>query len=290
MWYYSIMENKKIAILTDSSCDINDEMAKELDIHVLRMPIVVDGKSYIEGVDIDLNGLKELFKAGKFAKTSQSTLGDLVNKYEELLKEYDEIIHIPLSSGLSGMYQTAYMLAQNYDNRIVVVDAKHACYPVTLLCLEAKKLLKEGKDIFEIKELIEKHAELTATIIPQDINYLKLGGRITAAAASLANLLKIVPILLLKNGVIDVYDKVRTEKRAIQRGIEPLLDTDNYSDYYWMIIHDERLEEAEVLKAQLEEITKEEVSIQKFGPVILSHTGPGTLAFGRIRKIINDKN
>lgn len=282
------MKNKKIAILTDSSCEIDEATAQELGLYVLRMPIVIDDVEYRDSIDITLDQLKAKLKEGHFAKTSQTKPGDIIEMYEKLLKEYDGIVYIPLASGLSGTYQTASMLAQNYDERIAVVDAKYACYPVTKLCLEAKELVARGYDIFEIKKIIEERCGLVATIIPNDINYLKLGGRITPAAASLANLLKIVPVLSLKEGVIDVYDKVRTEKKAIQKGLEPIVDVDNYADYYWMIIHDDRLEEAKALQAQLHEITGQEVTIEKFGAVILSHTGPGTLAFGRLHKVIND--
>ncbi len=282
------MKNKKIAVLTDSSCEIDEETARALGLYVLRMPIVIDDVEYRESIDITLDELKTKLRQGLFAKTSQTKPGDIIDMYEKLLKEYDEIVYIPLASGLSGTYQTASMLAQNYDGRIAVVDAKYACYPVTKLCLEAKELVNRGYDAAKIKALIEERAELVATIIPNDINYLKLGGRITAAAASLANLLKIVPVLLLRDGVIDVYDKVRTEKKAIQKGLEPIVNVDNYEDYYWMIIHDDRLEEAKALQAQMAEITGQEVTIEKFGTVILSHTGPGTIAFGRLHKVIND--
>lgn len=283
------MKNKKIAVLTDSSCEIDELTANKLGLYVLRMPIEINDVEYKESVDLSLDDLKAKLKEGYFAKTSQPKMGDIIDMYEKLLKEYDAIVYIPLAQNLSGTYQTASMIASNYDNRIAVVDAEYACYPVTKLCLEAKELIKRGyDDIFEIKRIIEERCELYAMIIPNDINYLKLGGRITPAAASLANLLKIVPILSLKNGIIDLYDKVRTEKKAIQKAIVPVTDVENYADYYWMIIHDDRPEEALALKKQLMEITGQEVTIESFGAVILSHTGPGTLAFGRLRKVIRD--
>lgn len=105
---------KKYAILTDSSCDIDDKTAKELGIYVLRMPLTIDEEEFIEGVDIDLTSIKQAMLDGKIVKTSQAQLGSLIKMYDHLLEEYDEIIHIPLSSGLSGMYQTALVQSQNY--------------------------------------------------------------------------------------------------------------------------------------------------------------------------------
>lgn len=282
--------NENIAILIDSACDIDEKKAKELNLHVLRMPIVIDGKEYLESIDINSEELHEMLSNGKFAKTSQVTLGSLVAKYDELLEKYDYIIHIPLSSGLSGMYQTSMMCIKDpkYKDRIAVVDAKFACYPIILLCEDVKKLIAQGKTVFEIKDIIEKEAFMDAIIIPKDINYLKLGGRISPAAASLANLLKIVPILLLKDGKIDVYGKVRTEKRAIETGFEPIVGDKNFDEFNYMVIHDHRMDTALEIKQKLESIVDKEVMVQDFGPVILSHTGPGCIAYGRIKKIVND--
>lgn len=277
---------RKVAILTDSSCDIDDITAKELGIYVLRMPIIIDGKEYIEDVDIKLDDIKTKMAEGKMAKTAQASLGSLIKMYNTLLEEYDEILHIPLSSGLSGMYQTALMQSKTYDGKIAVVDAKCACYPLTKLCLDAKKMIEDGKSAFEIRDIIEREASMMeAVIIPADLNYLKRGGRITPAAAALANLLKIVPILYLKDGVIDVFDKVRTMKKAMARGVEAVSSVDDPSKYYWMIIADGCEELVEKVKADLEAATKQEIEFHYFGAVILSHTGPGVLAFGRIRKM-----
>ncbi len=277
---------RKVAILTDSSCDIDDITAKELGIYVLRMPIIIDGKEYIEDIDIKLDGIKAKMAEGKMAKTAQASLGSLIKMYNTLLEEYDEILHIPLSSGLSGMYQTALMQSKTYDHKIAVVDAKCACYPLTKLCLDAKKMIEEGKSAFEIRDIIERETSMMeAVIIPADLNYLKRGGRITPAAAALASLLKIVPILYLKDGVIDVFDKVRTMKKAISRGIEAIGDVEDPSQYYWMVIADGCEELVEKVKSDLKAITKQEIEFHYFGAVILSHTGPGVLAFGRIRKM-----
>lgn len=276
----------RICILTDSSCDVDIKQAEKLGFYILPMPMMIENKEYIEGIDIELEGIKVFLRNGIPVKTSQATLGNLMRTYETLLDKYDRIIHIPLSSGLSGMYQTALVQSKLYDGRVVVVDAKCACYPLTQLCLDVKALIEQGVDILVIKQLIEKEASmLEAIIIPDDLKYLKMGGRITPAAAALANLLRISPVLYLKSGVIDVYGKTHTLKKAIEKGYEPILKVDNYSDYHWMVIADENEELAQTIKEHLASVTGQEVTIHKFGAVILSHTGPGTIAYGRIKKL-----
>lgn len=284
------MTKKKIGIMLDSSCDIDENEARELDVHVLRMPIVIDGYEYMDSIDISSEEVSRLLGEGKLAKTSQATLGSLLEMYDRLLEEYEELIYIPLSSGLSGMYNTAFQYAKDekYKGHIHVIDAKLACYPVITVVKDVKKMLDKGVSIEKIKAKLEDHSYLLAIIIPHDINYLKMGGRISPAAASLANLLKIVPILTVKDGMIDVYDKVRTEKKAIKVGLEPIIAVDDKDKYRYMVIHDNRLEDALALKAEMEAVLKTEVEIQKFGPVILSHAGPKTIAFGRIEKLVND--
>ena len=277
----------KVAILTDSSCDIDEKTAEDLGIYVLRMPLTIGDKEYIEGVDIDLKGIKDKLLSGEMVHTAQVQLGALIKMYNTLLEKYDQILHIPLSSGLSGTYETALMTSKTFDNKIAVVDAKAVCYPIVKLCLDAKKLIKEGKDAFAIKAMIEAMTPtMDAVIIPEDLNYLKRGGRVTPSAAALANLLKITPILYLRDdGVIDIYDKVRTMKKAIKKGIDKVTAVADPSKYYWMVIADGVDELAESTLKELEEITKEKVERHKFGAVILSHTGPGVLAFGKIKKL-----
>ena len=288
-WFicYNRLIMKKIAVLTDSGCDASIQDEKDLGISVVRMPIVVDDKEYLEGVDIDSDKLYDLFAKGKLAKTAQVSQGILKNKYDELLRDYDGVLHIPLSGGLSGQYQSAYQLAKFYKGKVVVVDAKCACFPLAILARDAKILLDAGKTMEEVRDIIEKGDKMEALIIPYDINYLRMGGRISKAAASLANLLKIVPILEIKgDGKIDVFDKVRTEKRAIQRGLEYVSDIPDKESEYWMVIHDHRPEDAKDIADRLKAMTGEEVLIERFGPVILSHTGPKTIAFGHFKKLV----
>ncbi len=279
---------KKYAVLTDSGCDTTLSEEKDLGIHVVRIPITIDDKDYIDAIDIDADKLYAMMKEHKLAKTAQASQGVLKNKYDELLQSYDGILHIPISSCLSSQYENAFQLAKLYDGKVTVVDAKFVCYPLAMLACEAKVLLERGVEPLKVKELIESNNSLEAIIIPRDINYLKMGGRISPAACSLANLLHIVPILYLKDGMIDVYDKVRTEKRAIQRGLEHFDDVADKENNHWMVIHDHRAEEAKVIAKDFSERIGVPVAVKEFGPVILSHTGPETIAFGHYRKLTDD--
>ena len=252
---------------------------------MMDLPLAIDGKEYIENVSITIDEIKDYLRKGILVKTSQAPLGTVIEMYDKLLEEYDEVIHIPLSSKLSGMYQSSLVASKAYDGRVHVIDARTACIPIAYLCHDIKQMLDKGFSPLEIKERCEKGGMLEACIIPHDINYLKMGGRISPAAAALAGLLKIVPILYIDENGIDVFDKVRTEKKALVRMMDPIMNVDDYKDYHWIIIHDERDEDAAKIKAEVEALTKQEVRIYNLGGTIISHTGPGTFCFGRLKRI-----
>ena len=278
---------KKIAILTDSSADISENDAKINDIHIVRMPIIIDNVEYIEHDTITYEEFVIKMRNKAICKTSQPSVGATLEIYKKLLKEYDHIIHVPISSGLSGTYETAISLAREFDNKITVLDCKHVTYPLARLCIQIRGLVNEEKTVEQIKDIVENKTEFWATLLPHDLSYLKRGGRISSSAALLGNLLKIVPILKVENGVIDVYDKVRTEHKAYKVGIQATCSVDNYSDYIWAIIHADCFDKAQDIAKLVQEITNEQVSIEKMGSVVMSHTGPGTIGISRIKKINN---
>ena len=277
----------KIAILTDSSADINDIEAKSNDIHVVRMPISINDVEYIEHDTISYNEFVEKMRQDSVCKTSQPSIGATINMYKKLLKDYDHIIHVPLSSALSGTYETALTLIEDFNNKITVLDAKHVTVPLAILCKQIRGLINEGKSVEQIKDIVENKTDFWATLLPDDLKYLKRGGRISHAAALLGNLLKIVPILKVENGGIDVYDKVRTKSKAIKVALEATTNVPNCSDYLWIVIHADCLELAQSVAKDLEEITGEKVHLDIIGSVVMSHTGPGTIGIGRIKKIEN---
>ena len=276
---------KNVALMVDSSADITKEQEKELNLHVLRMPVIVDGKEYIEAETIQDEDVIEALAQKKSVKTAQPIVGDLIKMWEDLLKDYDEIFYLPLSNALSGTNNTALQLAANYQGRVTVVDSEFVCYPIVSMMLMVKEMLEKGYSCPQIKEKIEKEGELLAVLIPENLDALKAGGRISPAVAAIAGLLKIVPLLNIKHGAIDLEDKVRTLKKAYQRGVEMVTQDVDPKDYIWMVIDAFDPQKSEDCKKLLEQATGQPVEQHSFKTVILSHTGKGTIGFGRIKKL-----
>ena len=276
---------KKIALMTDSSADLTEEMANELGLYVVRLPLIIDDEQYLEGIDITLDEFIEKMRQGAICKTASPIYGNLISKWNELLESYDEIVYVPISSGLSGSYATAYAASQNYDGRVIVIDAKFVCHPLTKLCLEIQKMIAKGYSGQEIKEIVETQAEMWACLMPENMTYLMRGGRISPAAAALGNLLKIVPLLKVENGAIDVQEKVRTHKKAYERAAVLCTAMEDKENYEFMVVEAGCPEEAKKLAEALSEIVGREVEICLMHPTIMSHCGPGTLACGWYRKL-----
>ena len=276
---------KKIALMCDSSADISKKQAEELDIHVVRMPIIIDGKEYIEEETIEESEIIKALREGVVVKTAQPIIGDLTKMWDELLKEYDEVFYIPLTYSLSGACQVAIQLAEAYEGRVTVLNSEFVCYPTVKMLLTARDMFGKGYTCAQVKEIFERDGELLAILVPETLTALKNGGRISPAAAALAGLLKIQPLLNVKHGAIDLVDKVRTLKKAYKEGISYVLDGVDPKDYDWMIIDADNRAVSDELKVLLEEATGQPVEQREFKAVIMSHTGPGTIGFGRIKKI-----
>lgn len=276
---------KKIALMCDSSADITKEEADRLGIHVLRMPIVIDGTAYVEEKDIFEKDILEALSAERKVTTTQPSIGEMITMWDELLKTHDEVFYLPLSRELSGTCRNALQMAKEYEGKVTVVDSLYACYPIIVQLQAAKEMFEKGYDTATVKEKIEKESELYAILIPETLTTLKNGGRISPAAAALAGMFKIQPLLKVEQGAIDVHAKVRTLSKAYKEGMLAVTNNINTDDYTWMVIHSNNQEKAEELQKELEEITSQKVAIHTFKSVILSHTGPGTIGFGRIRKM-----
>ncbi|MEG0528425.1 MAG: DegV family protein [Longicatena sp.] len=276
---------KKIALLCDSSADITKEEAQRLDIHVVRMPIVVNGVEYIEEETIFDEDIIEAINQNKQVKTAQPIIGDLTKMWDELLKTHDEVFYIPLTKSLSGTCRIALSMAEAYEGKVCVVDSEFVCYPIIHILKHARAMFEKGYTCAQVKEKIEKECDLYAILIPENLTSLKNGGRISPAAAALAGLLKIQPLLKVEHGSIDLVDKVRTLKKAYKEGIRIVMDGINPEDYDWMIIDAYNQEVSDELKILLEEAVGQPVEQHRFKAVIMSHTGPGTIGFGRIKKM-----
>ena len=168
---------KKTALLCDSSADVTEEEAKELGIHVLRMPVIIEGKEYLEGVSVFDSDILEALRAQKKITTTQPSAGEIMRKWEELLQDHDEVFYLPLSRALSGTCANAIRLAkERYEGRVTVVDSTFVCYPVIYMLKAAREMLEKGYTCAQIKEKIENEGELFAILIP-DLSGCGCAGR-----------------------------------------------------------------------------------------------------------------
>ncbi len=201
----------KIAIVTDSNSGITQAQAKEMDVSVLPMPFMIDEETYYEDITLSQPEFYEKLMAGSAVVTSQPTPESVMNLWDELLKENDEIVHIPMSSGLSGSCQSAVMLAEDYDGKVHVVNNQRISVTQRQSVLDALELIKQGKNAAEIKDFLEKDKFNSSIYIMLDtLYYLKKGGRITPAAAALGTILKLKPVLQIQGDKLDAFAKART--------------------------------------------------------------------------------
>lgn len=276
---------KKIAVLVDSSADLTNEEASELGVHVIRMPLTIDNEDVMENDGISTEDFITRMREGAVVKTSQPLLGSLIDKWDSLLEEYDQVLFIPLSSQLSGTYNSALLASEDYNGRVTVVDAKMACCPLQYLAKDVLSMIDCGLSCEEIRDKIENETYMYATFVPANLTYLKKGGRISPAAAALGNLLKIIPILKVEDGAIDVYDKVRTTKKAYGAAIDAVTNVENTDDYSWYIAHSDCEELANEYSAILKEKVNQDIMVKPIRAIIMAHTGPGTLGVGRLKKL-----
>lgn len=278
---------KNVAFLCDSSADISKEEALALDIHVVRMPIIIDGVPYVEEETIQDPEIIEALNREAKVTTTQPSIGEIMMMWEELLKTHDEVFYLPLSRELSGTCRNAIALSKQepFVGKVIVVDSTFACYPIVEMLQIAKDMYAKGYEGEQIKQKFEEEGELYAILIPENLTALKNGGRISPAAAALGGLLKIHPLLKVEQGAIDVQDKVRTLSKAYKAGIDACLKDVVPEDYHWMIIDADNRKASDELKVLLEEACGQPVEQRVFKAVIMSHTGPGTIGFGRFKKI-----
>lgn len=278
----------KVAIMTDSSAGVTRKEALEHGIYVAQMPLTVGESEYLDGEGISLSSMMDQMRTGAHAKTSQPSIGQLMEDVSELLKTYDHVVFLPISSELSGTYQSASALVDDFEGKFTVIDTKFVSHPLWLQTKEVKALIDGGfEDMAALKGMLESDAYMFASIIPEDIQYLKRGGRISPAAAAIANLLKIVPVLKFESGAIDLNDKVRTFKKAVSKGVDTVLELhEDASQYDWIILHaDGNQETIDMIKEKVEAHTNTSVPILNLEPIILAHTGPGTVVLAVRRRL-----
>lgn len=219
----------KVAILTDSNSGITQAQSKELGVKVIPMPFFIDGEQYFEDINLTQEEFYEKLQQDADISTSQPSIGEIQDAFDELLKEYDELVYIPMSSGLSGTCQTATMVADDYDGKVQVVNNQRISVTMRQSVLDAKELAKRGKSAAEIKEILEKHKMESSIYITLDtLKYLKKGGRITPAAAAIGTMLKLNPVLQIQGEKLDAFAKARgkvSAKKIMLKAMQDDLDT-----------------------------------------------------------------
>ena len=278
----------KTAIVTDSNSGITQAEAKDLGISVIPMPFTIADKEYFEEIDLSQEDFYEKLKDGDDIFTSQPSTVSVTELWDRLLEEYDEVLHIPMSSGLSGSCETAMMLAEDYDNKVKVVNNQRISATQKQATYDAIKLCKEGKNADEIKEILEKDKFLSSIYIMVDtLKYLKKGGRVTAAGAAIGTVLNIKPVLQIQGDKLDAYAKawgVKQAKKTMLEAIKKDVET-RFKDLYdegrlrFAVVHSDNLEAAEELTKEVKEVLDtEDVYIDCLSLSVACHIGPGALA------------
>ena len=207
--------NKKIAVVTDSNSGITQKESKELGVFVLPMPFMIDEMEFFEDINLTQEEFYERLENNAQVVTSQPSPDSVMKLWDEILENYDEIVHIPMSSGLSGSCQTASMLAQDYDGRVHVVNNQRISVTQRQSCIDAVQLANRGMDAEEIKDFLEKDKFNSSIYIMLDtLEYLKKGGRITPAAAAIGSLLRLKPVLTIQGEKLDAFAKARTTSQG----------------------------------------------------------------------------
>lgn len=205
----------KVGIVTDNSCGLTAEEAQNLGIKMTYIPFLIDGEEYSEDKNLTRELFYEKLNSSASVSTSQPNQETVKQTWNEMLKEYDEIVYIPLSSGLSSSCQTAEFLSLEYNGKVQVINNKRVSVTLKLAVLEAVQLAKEGKSAREIKQYLENTSlNSSIYIMVPTLKYLKKGGRVTAAAAAIGSLLSIKPVLQIQGEKLDAYAKVMTIKQA----------------------------------------------------------------------------
>lgn len=284
----------RVAILTDSNSGISQEEAKEKGLYVLPTPFYINDEVFYEGVDLTVEEFFEKQASGADMKTSMPVVGDLIDRWESLLEEYDEVVYIPLSSGLSGSCNTAMMMAEDYDGRVQVVNNQRISVTMKISVYDAKRLADAGKNAAEIKEILENTKfDSTIYIMVDTLEYLKKGGRVTPAAAAIGSMLKIKPVLQIRGEKLDSFAKARTIKQAKQIMMDAIAKdmAEEWKDptgENTIIAMAHTQNEEEILKFKEEALLRwpnHDIFIDPLSLVVSTHIGPGALAITCTKKL-----
>lgn len=290
-----MMGKKKIAIITDSNSGITQKEAQQLGITVLAMPFYINEQLFLEDITLTQEEFYKRLAEDANISTSQPSPADVMEAWETLLEEYDEVVHIPMSSGLSNSCQTAFVLAKEFHDRVQVVDNQRISVTQRQSVLDAMELVKAGKDAAQIKEILEKEAgESSIYITLETLKYLKKGGRITPAAAALGTVLNLKPVLQIQGDKLDAFSKARGKKQA-KRTMLQAMKTDlegRFKEYVnrdlicLQAAYTGNEEEAMEWKKELEsQFPGMQVYMAPLSLSVACHIGQGALAVAASKKV-----
>lgn len=286
--------SKKIAVVTDSNSGITQTEALERGIRVLPMPFMINEETFYEDITLTQNEFYEKLESGANVVTSQPSPESVMKLWDEILKEHDEIVYIPMSSGLSGSCQSAIMLSEDYDGRVQVVNNQRISVTQRQSALDAKLLAERGMDAAQIKDFLEKDKYNSSIYIMLDtLYYLKKGGRITPAAAAIGTMLKLKPVLTIQGDKLDAFAKARTSNQGKSIMINAIRnDMENRfggakADNIWLEVAYTKNEET--MRQFVAELEKEfpgfDIVANPLSLSVACHIGPGALAVACCKKI-----
>lgn len=273
-----------VKIITDSTSYIPKEYIEKYNISIVSLNVVLNGKSYRE-VDLENNFFyKEMDKCSSIPTSSQPSVEEFYNIFENIVKNGDDIVGLFISSEMSGTYSTANlvknMILENYpDRKVEIIDSRSNCMQMGFAAIEGARTAKEEKDISSVVENINSVINTSRFLfVPDTLDYLKKGGRIGGAAALFGAILQIRPILTVENGVTTVLNKVRTKKKAVDKIVETVINDVTNKGIGRMIVHHINCEEeGKELANRLKEKLNIEIDIQSIGPIIGLHVGPKSI-------------
>ncbi|MDD2591634.1 MAG: DegV family protein [Erysipelotrichaceae bacterium] len=280
----------KIAVITDSGSNVFEEKIKMPGLYVLPLTISDDENTYLEGVDITTAETYGLMAQGKLLKTSQPPLGLIEELFEKLKNEYDMLFAVPITSGLSGCLSAMKTTAERFNISFDYFDCYSTASNQLHLAMAARTLFDRGVDVDQVKKKLEEAAENSVTfVLPVDMKHLVRGGRLTKRAATLAGLFKIIPVLIVNRGSggkNDVFDKVRTLRRAEERVIEYFKEHNVGKGYRICVAHVSAQTEGERFLARMNEVFPEADSyLTLLISTVGVHTGLGCIACQFIKKV-----
>ncbi|MGN0481047.1 MAG: DegV family protein [Lachnospiraceae bacterium] len=278
----------KVGILTDSNSAITVELSKKMGVEVLPMPFYIDGEMYLEGITLTQEEFYKRLEENADISTSQPSPGEMTDKWDEMLKTYDEIVFIPMSSGLSGTCQTATMLAEDYNGKVCVVNNQRISVTQRQSVADAKAMADKGYSAAQIKSVLEREKmESSIYITLETLKYLKKGGRITPAAAAIGTILNLKPVLQIQGEKLDAFTKTRGKNLARKAMIKAMKDDFEKrfgtaaaeGKMYLEIAYSGNREEAEDWKKEVEEsFPGYDIIMDPLSLSVACHIGPGSLA------------